>query len=129
MILFKMHRYGLSDVQTEYLTMDSISFCRFCGLELMDGVPDHSTLTRFRSELTRSDFRTSDFVGLKSQLIDNDFVKKTQYATKRYFSEINQCDTDGKANLYCTLFYSGPWERSWFEASNLKHDISLSVCH
>gem|GEM_PF-1972711 len=30
-----------------------------------------------------------DFVGLKSQLIDTDFVKKTRYATKRYFSEIN----------------------------------------
>ena len=57
MILFKMQLisvwYGLSDVKTEDLTMDSISFCRFCGLELMDSVPDHSTLFRFRSELTR----------------------------------------------------------------------------
>ncbi len=57
MILFKMQLisvwYGLSDVQTENLTMDCISFCQFCGLELMDSVPDHSTLSRFRSELTR----------------------------------------------------------------------------
>ncbi|MCY4561056.1 MAG: transposase, partial [Flavobacteriaceae bacterium] len=44
MILFKIQLisvwYGLSDVQTEDLTMDCISFCRFCGLELMDSVPD-----------------------------------------------------------------------------------------
>ena len=57
MILFKMQLisvwYGLSDVKTEDLTMGCISFCRLCGLELMNIVPDHSILSRFRSEWTR----------------------------------------------------------------------------
>ena len=49
MILFKMQLisvwYVLSDVRAENLTMDSISFCRFCGLEFMDRVPDRCTLS------------------------------------------------------------------------------------
>ena len=31
---------------------NSLSAMRFCGLNLEDSVPDHSTLSRFRSELT-----------------------------------------------------------------------------
>ena len=56
LILFKMQLvgvwYGLSDVQTEETVNDSLSAMRFCGLVLEDSVPDHSTLSRFRSELT-----------------------------------------------------------------------------
>jgi len=44
--------YGLSDVQIEEMVNDSLSTMRFCGLALEDTVPDHSTLSRFRSELT-----------------------------------------------------------------------------
>ena len=32
---------------------DRLSFRRFVGLALADSVPDHSTLSRFRSELVR----------------------------------------------------------------------------
>ena len=43
--------YGLSDPRTEEAITDSISFRRFVGLSLADGVPDHSTLSRFRAQL------------------------------------------------------------------------------
>lgn len=57
LILFKMQLisvwYGLSDVKTEEMVNDSLSMMDFCGLKIEDGVPDHSTLSRFRTELTQ----------------------------------------------------------------------------
>ena len=44
--------YGISDVQTEEMVNDSLSASSFCGLSVEDSVPDHSTLSRFRGELT-----------------------------------------------------------------------------
>ena len=56
MILLKMQLisvwFHLSDVRTEEFIKDSIRFTAFCGLDMEDAVPDHSTLSRFRSELT-----------------------------------------------------------------------------
>jgi IS5 family transposase len=45
--------YGLSDPGLEEALSDRLSFRRFVGLALADPVPDHSTLSRFRSELVR----------------------------------------------------------------------------
>jgi transposase, IS5 family len=45
--------YRLSDPGLEEALADRLSFRRFVGLALADPVPDHSTLSRFRSELTR----------------------------------------------------------------------------
>jgi len=45
--------YGLSDPGFEEALSDRLSFRRFVGLALADPVPDHSTLSRFRSELAR----------------------------------------------------------------------------
>ena len=45
--------YRLSDPGLEEALSDRLSFRRFVGLALADPVPDHSTLSRFRSELTR----------------------------------------------------------------------------
>ena len=57
-LLFKMLLLGiwndLSDEKTENLVNDSLSAMRFCGLSLEDSVPDHSTLSRFRTALTNS---------------------------------------------------------------------------
>ena len=56
LLLFKMHLiskwYQLSDTQTEAMVYDSISALRFCGLTIEDSVPGHSTLSRFKKELT-----------------------------------------------------------------------------
>jgi IS5 family transposase len=57
-LLFRMLLLGirndLPDVNTEDHLHDSLSAMRFCGLELEDPVPGHSTLSRFRTELTRN---------------------------------------------------------------------------
>jgi transposase, IS5 family len=45
--------YRLSDPGLEEALSDRLSFRRFVGLALADPVPDHSTLSRFRAELTR----------------------------------------------------------------------------
>jgi IS5 family transposase len=54
-LLFKMHLisqwYQISDTQTEAMVYDSISALRFCGLNLEENVPGHSTLSRFKKEL------------------------------------------------------------------------------
>lgn len=55
LLLFKMSLlgiwYGLSDRELENRVNDSLSFGRFCGLSMLDPVPDHSCLSRFRSRL------------------------------------------------------------------------------
>lgn len=55
LLLFKMLLieiwYDLSDVECEEFVKDSLSAMLFLGLSLEDSVPDHSTLSRFRSEL------------------------------------------------------------------------------
>lgn len=57
-LLFKMLLLGiwnnLSDERTENLVNDSLSAMCFCELSLEDPVPDHSTLSRFRTTLTNN---------------------------------------------------------------------------
>jgi IS5 family transposase len=59
LLLFKMSLlqtwYGLSDYEVEEKVNDSLSFMKFVGLTLEDDVPDHSILSRFRTELTQKD--------------------------------------------------------------------------
>ena len=45
--------YGLSDYEVEDRVNDSISFGYFCGLNIDQISPDHSTLSRFRTALTK----------------------------------------------------------------------------
>lgn len=56
LLLFKMLLlqmwYDLSDVGVEDMVNENLSAMRFCGLMLEENVPDHSTLSRFRSDLT-----------------------------------------------------------------------------
>ena len=49
--LLLQQRYRLSDPGFEEALSDRLSFRRFIGLALADPVPDHSTLSRLRSEL------------------------------------------------------------------------------
>lgn len=55
LVLFKtlllQQWYSLSDPGMEEALSDRVSFRRFVGLSLSDPVPDHSTLSRFRSQL------------------------------------------------------------------------------
>jgi transposase, IS5 family len=56
LLLFKMlllqHWYSLSDMGVEDMVNENLSAMVFCGLQLEDEVPDHSTVSRFRKELT-----------------------------------------------------------------------------
>jgi len=56
-VLFKIYLlqtwYGLSDYELEDQVNDRISFSKFVGLSLEDSVPDHTVISRFRSELTK----------------------------------------------------------------------------
>jgi transposase, IS5 family len=55
-VLFKMTLlqtwYNLSDPEVEDMVNENLAAMMFCGLQLEDDVPDHSTLSRFRKELT-----------------------------------------------------------------------------
>jgi IS5 family transposase len=58
LVLFKMTLlqtwYNLSDYGIEEQVNDTLSFMRFCGLQLEDEVPDHSVVCRFRKALNHS---------------------------------------------------------------------------
>ncbi len=45
-------RYGASNEAMEEALWDRVSFKRFVGLGLEDDAPDHSTISRFRKEVT-----------------------------------------------------------------------------
>jgi transposase, IS5 family len=60
--------YRLSDPGLEEALSDRLSFRRFVGLALADPVPDHSTLSRFRSELVRRDLAEPLLAELNRQL-------------------------------------------------------------
>ena len=59
LLLFKMLLVGqwhkLSDRELELYVWDTLSARHFCGLSMEDPVPDHSTLSRFRTRLVALD--------------------------------------------------------------------------
>src|SRR3954463_4793139 len=54
-ILILQALHSLSDERCEYLIKDRLSFMRFLGLGLADGVPDANTIWTFREALKRAD--------------------------------------------------------------------------
>jgi transposase, IS5 family len=91
LVLFKVlllqQWYGLSDPRTEEAVGDSISFRHFAGLSLADPVPDHSTISRFRSKLgdryerlleaLNTQFDQKGLIIRKGTLIDASFVQSS----------------------------------------------------
>lgn len=69
--------YRLSDPGLEEALSDRLSFRRFVGLALADPVPDHSTLSRFRSELTRRGLAETLLAELNRQLEARGLLIKT----------------------------------------------------
>jgi IS5 family transposase len=60
--------YGLSDAELEEAIADRLSFRRFVGLGLDEGVPDHTTLCRFRNRLIGEGLLERLFAELDRQL-------------------------------------------------------------
>jgi IS5 family transposase len=69
--------YRLSDPGLEGALSDRLSFRRFVGLALADPVPDHSTLSRFRSELARRGLAEPLLAELNRQLDARGLMVKT----------------------------------------------------
>lgn len=72
MVLFKAvllaQWHSLSDEAMEEALGDRLSFRRFCGLGLMDAVPDHTTLWRFREALGKAGLTDAAFAEIERQL-------------------------------------------------------------
>jgi IS5 family transposase len=60
--------YSLSDPELEEALSDRLSFRRFAGLSLEEEVPDHSTLSRFRSQLVKQGLSARVFDEINRQL-------------------------------------------------------------
>jgi IS5 family transposase len=68
--------YALSDPQLEEALADRLSFRHFLGLSLTDGVPDHSTIWRFREQLAKSGLAERAFALITGQIERSGFVLK-----------------------------------------------------
>jgi len=81
LLLFKMSLlqtwYGLSDYEVEDRVNDSISFSYFCGLTIDSVAPDHSTLSRFRSQMTKVGAYQPLFKEINRQLEAHKIIVKT----------------------------------------------------
>src|SRR5512143_4247470 len=67
-LLLLQQWYGLSDPGLEEAVDDRLSFRRFVGLPLDEGVPDHSTIWRFRQELAAHGLAEALFEEINRQL-------------------------------------------------------------
>ena len=80
LLLFKMcllqSWYGLSDYEVEDRLNDSISFSYFCGMNIEEVAPDHSTLSRFRTALTKTKTFEKLFSSINSQLESHNILIK-----------------------------------------------------
>ena len=68
--------YNLSDPQMEEALGDRLSFRRFAGLGLEDDTPDHSTISRFRTELAQRGVSERLFGELQKQLEEQGLLVK-----------------------------------------------------
>ena len=68
--------YAASDPAIEEALRDRISFRRFAGLGWGDGAPDHSTISRFRKQLTRRGLAARVFAELGRQLEERALLVK-----------------------------------------------------
>lgn len=67
-ILVLQRFYNLSDDNTEFAILDRLSFMRFLGLTLADGVPDAKTIWNYKNELAQGDMIEKLFNHLDKQL-------------------------------------------------------------
>jgi IS5 family transposase len=81
LLLFKMSLlqtwYGLSDYEVEDRVNDSISFSYFCGLPIDAVAPDHSTLSRFRTIMTKANAYEPLFKEINRQLEAHQIIVRT----------------------------------------------------
>lgn len=80
LLLFKMCLlqtwYGLSDYEVEDRVNDSLSFSSFCGLHIEETAPDHSTISRFRTAMTKANAYQNLFNEINKQLEEKNILVK-----------------------------------------------------
>lgn len=69
--------YGLSDYEVEDRINDSLSFSYFCGMSIDQVAPDHSTISRFRSLMTKKGAYDELFGSINEQLESHNIIVKT----------------------------------------------------
>jgi IS5 family transposase len=69
--------YGLSDDEVEDRINDRLSFSYFCGMTIEHIAPDHSTLSRFRTVLTKTKTFEKLFASINKQLKTHNIIVKT----------------------------------------------------
>ena len=69
--------YGLSDYEVEDRINDSISFSYFCGMHINQVSPDHSTISRFRTLMTKKKAYEKLFKEINRQLEQHEIIVKT----------------------------------------------------
>lgn len=69
--------YGLSDYEVEDRINDSISFGYFCGMNIDELSPDHSTISRFRKLMTEQNAYERLFKEINKQLEAHAIIVKT----------------------------------------------------
>lgn len=112
LVLFKtlllQQWYCLSDPQMEEALFDRISFRRFVGLGLSDSVPDHSTISRFRTrlggkalelfEILNGQLDTAGLIVRNGTMMDASFVKAASNK-KRLDPEAGQYGSHGEQSV------------------------------
>jgi IS5 family transposase len=80
LLLFKMLLlgiwYDLSDEKVEESVNENLSMMRFCDLDIEDNVPDHSVLSRFRTELTAKKAFERLLKKINRQLVEHKVIIK-----------------------------------------------------
>ena len=68
--------YNLSDYEVEDQVNDRISFSKFLGLSLEDNCPDHSVISRFRTEMTKRKVYDKLLEEINKQLVKHGILVK-----------------------------------------------------
>lgn len=68
--------YNLSDYEVEDQVNDRISFSKFLGLSLDDNCPDHSVISRFRTEMTKRKVYDKLLEEINKQLVKHGILVK-----------------------------------------------------
>ncbi|MFV0500278.1 MAG: transposase, partial [Bacteroidales bacterium] len=68
--------YNLSDYEVEDQVNDRISFSKFLGLSLEDNCPDHSVISRFRTEMTKRKVYDKLLQEITNQLVKHRIIVK-----------------------------------------------------
>src|SRR3954454_8330040 len=68
--------YNLSDEQVEYQVRDRLSFTRFLGLGIEDGIPDGTTLWLFREKLAKTEMIENLFDSFDQHLAAKGYIAR-----------------------------------------------------